>query len=137
MGIKIIMGAPCAGKSTYIDKHSHLLDIVIDLDKICKVFSAAEIDGHYATEEIRSVAIAARAAAVKRAIAISQSKPDIDVWIINADPSPQDLEAYRFLKAEVIKIQATKEICIKRAKQDRPEKFLDLIDYWFDKWDKR
>ena len=75
--INIIAGAPGSGKSTYVKDKANKYDIVIDLDKMAESFTYNEESGHMQSAEKRSVAIAARTSAVKRAIAIHHSKPDL------------------------------------------------------------
>jgi adenylate kinase family enzyme len=132
--INVIAGAPGSGKSTYVKNKAKKYDIVIDLDKIAESFTYNDESGHMQSAEIRSVAIAARTGAVKRAIAIHQAKPDLNIWIVNADPSKEDLEGYRFLKAKIVTLNPGKEVCLERIKGKRPESFTKLIDAWFMKW---
>ena len=132
--INVIAGAPGSGKSTYVKNKAEKYDIVIDLDKIAESFTYNEESGHMQSAAIRSVAIAARTGAVKRAIAIHQSKPELQIWIVNADPSNEDLEAYKFLKANIVTLNPGKEVCLERIKGKRPDSFTQLVDAWFAKW---
>jgi|Laugrespbdmm15sd_2_1035082.scaffolds.fasta_scaffold19305_2 hypothetical protein len=132
--INIIAGAPGSGKSTYVKDKASKYDIVIDLDKMAESFTYNEESGHMQSAEIRSVAIAARTSAVKRAIAIHHSKPDLQIWIVNADPSKEDIEAYRLLKAQIVTLNPGKDVCLQRIKGTRPDSFVQLVDAWFAKW---
>ncbi len=134
MSLNIIAGAPCAGKSTYIETNAAQGDLIIDLEKLSKALTLDCDDGHFVNPEIKSVAIAARTGAVRRAVAIYQANKDLNVWIIQTDPSKEELEGYKFLKANIVFLNPGKEVCVERASRLRDPKMLEVIDKWFDKW---
>lgn len=137
MSLNIICGAPCSGKSTYIQTNAQRGDLTIDVEKISKAISFDCEDGHFVTPEIKSVAIAARMAAVKRAIAIYQGNKNFNIWIIQTDPSNEELDAYKFLKANIVFLNPGKDVCLKRAKNTRDPKMIQIIDKWFSKWENK
>ena len=134
MSLNIICGAPCAGKSTYINNNAQENDLIIDVEKLSKALTPNCDDGHFVSPEIKSVAIAARTAAVKRAVAIYQANKDFNVWVIQTSPSQEEIDAYKFLKANIVFLNPGKEVCVTRAKEQRKPEVLDVIDKWFTKW---
>ena len=127
MTINVIIGPPCAGKSTYISDKSIAGDVLIDYDKIAMALGSES--SHNSDGSIRSMALMLRFSAVQKII----NGIDSDSWVIHTNPSAGLVKQYIDSSAVFSVIDPGKDICIERAKQDgRPEGTLDAIDNWYD-----
>ena len=126
--VYLVYGAPCSGKSTYVQKHFKAGDIVCDLDKIYSslCFNEEHEEEIYAQEIAKKLyknlikIIHNRAGHWKNAYVISlantKEKLKNAIEQVNAD--------------EAIYIDTPFEICMERAKE-RPFYFQWLIEDWF------
>lgn len=125
--LHVILGPPCAGKSTYAQEHASEGEVIVDFDLIAQALGSKT--AHDAPEQIKIAAFAARAAAINAAI-----KKDLEAWIVHTSPSQEQLEAYKQAGAELIEIEASKEECLQRAQDDnRPQATLDAIESYFER----
>lgn len=124
--ITVVIGPPCAGKSTLIAEKRGENDPVIDFDAICKALGSP--NHHDAPDSIRRVATSARAAAVNRIL----KGVDDNAWIIHTSPSDAQLDAYRDAKADLVLLDPGIEECLKRVESDsRPERTSETIREWY------
>lgn len=122
--IHIISGAPCSGKTTYIEQHKNKNDIVIDTDKLAKALGA-ESD-HKADAAIYKAALDAREIIINN---IQKYNAD-NVWIIDTRPCQENILKYNSMDADFITLDPGKEVCLERAKE-RPEGTAeDIEDYY-------
>jgi predicted kinase len=119
--ITIVTGAPCSGKSTHVAQHATPSDIVIDMDRIALALTVDGVGNHDYDDKIRSVARAARNAAVKQALSVAQGERYLNVWIIHTDPSANDRQMYRAMNARIIEVDPGKKVCLERL-GSRPER---------------
>jgi predicted kinase len=119
--ITVVTGAPCSGKSTHVAQHATTGDIVIDMDRIALALTVDGATHHDYDEKLRSVARAARNAAVKQALSVAQGERYLNVWIIHTDPSANDRQMYRAMNARIMEIDPGKQICLERL-GSRPER---------------
>lgn len=119
--ITVVTGAPCSGKSTHVANEAKPGDIVIDMDRIALALTVDGATNHDYDEKLRSVARAARNAAVKQALSVAQGERYLGVWIIHTDPSANDRQMYRAMNARIIEMDPGKQICLKRL-DSRPER---------------
>lgn len=125
--IHVIIGPPCAGKSTYINEHKKDGDLVIDYDVIASALGSPK--KHDAEGLIKKAAFEAREGAIKEAL----KSPGSESWIIHTKPSTQQLENYEKAEAEIIKLDPGRDVCLERARQDeRPQCTFDGINRWYD-----
>ena len=130
--IHIIVGPPCAGKSTYLNDHAKPGDLRVDFDKIAKCLGAAE--SHDAEGIVKTAAFAARDAVIKTAT----DNPDAESWIIHTSPTDEQMESYKSVNADVIVLDPGKDECLARAERDgRPERTFDAINQWYSNTKKR
>lgn len=123
--IHVIIGAPCAGKSTYVREHANDGDLRIDYDAIAMTLGAAS---HGSDGIIREAALSAR----KAAIAIALDNPDAETWVIHTSPTDWQRERYEEAGAEFITLDTDMETCLRRVEEDgRPEGTADVIREWF------
>ncbi|HJD68625.1 MAG TPA: ATP-binding protein [Corynebacterium kroppenstedtii] len=68
MALYIITGPPAAGKTTYIETHAKPGDIRIDYDAIANTLTGSPANNHEHKQHTKTVAEAARDAAMQAAI---------------------------------------------------------------------
>lgn len=129
MTIHIIIGPPAAGKTTWTDEHAADDDIIIDYDRLAQTLGAAK--AHNADEPVRSVAYAARAAAISKTLALA-GDAGVDAWIIHTSPTAEQMERYEQAGAEFVLVDPGHDVTMRQAKDDgRDEDTLERIDAWY------
>lgn len=127
MTIHVVIGPPCSGKSTYIREHARDGEVRIDLDDMAQALGSKS--PHDSKGAIRSAAISARAAAIKRCM-----DDGADAWIAHTSPTDEQMKAYEDAGAEVTTMDADEETCLKRAEDEgRPSWTFRVIREWFGK----
>ena len=125
--ITVVVGPPCAGKSTYVAAQKAAGDVVVDFDHLARALGSTE--AHAAPEPVRAVAFAARKAAIKTVL----DGVDAPAWIIHTNPWPGQLATYESAGADVVVLDPGLEECLARAASDsRPEGTEDAIRQWYD-----
>ena len=114
--ITVVTGPPCGGKSTYIKENAKDGDIVIDMDKIALALIQGKPESHEYGEEVRSIARAARKAAVKQSLVVGQGNR-LGIWIIHTDPSVADRTNYRIVSARFVECSPGLRVCLERLKK--------------------
>ena len=129
--IRVVMGPPCAGKTTHVMAEATVADIIVDLDRLARALQPVQLDdrSHVYPQHIRHVAIGARAAAIDRASRLTNT--GAEVWIIHGDPSPEDLDLYRFLRYQVITVDPGRAEVERRARAERPPAVWPFIARWY------
>lgn len=129
--IRVVMGPPAGGKSTYVRERAGLGDVVVDLDALARALMPAQLDDrtHVYPEHVRHVAIGARAAAIDRATRLVGL--GVTVWIIHADPSPEDLDRYHFLRYQVITVDPGRAVVEARVAAERPAYMAAYVPKWY------
>lgn len=122
--IHVIIGAPCAGKSTYVRENAKTGDVIVDYDRIAQAIGA---DGHLPTGDIKGAAFAARKTLIDYVVT-----NDCESWIIHTSPSDEQRKAYEDAGAEFIVMDTDMETCLQRMKDDeRPPETETLIRNYF------
>ncbi len=124
--ITVVTGPPCGGKTTYVRENANSGDVVIDMDRLALALTTEDVQDYDYSDSVRSVAIAARKAAVKQAIIVGQGQRD-GTWIIHTDPNVDDRYAYRVAGAKFVECSPGLQVCLERAKH-RPLKNQKKID---------
>ncbi|MFT2014599.1 HK97 family phage prohead protease [Streptomyces sp. 796.1] len=127
MAITVVVGPPCAGKSTWIAAQRTAGDVVIDFDQLAQALGSTS--PHAAPPAVREVAFAARKSAIGRVL----RGVDADAWLIHTNPWPGQLARYEEAGAAVVVLDPGMETCLARASADgRPEGTEDAIRQWYD-----
>ena len=124
--LHVVCGAPCAGKTTYVENNAGENEVVIDTDKIAAAFGGKD---HQSQGEPFEVALKARETAIQHAL---NSKND--VWLIDSLPTAENLKRYKTAGAEIVLLDVKKETCLSRAK-DRPAGTVEAIEKYYGKTD--
>lgn len=124
MKIKLVYGAPCSGKSTYVKEHAGNHDFIWDFDKLlmaCTNQTGQSADGHPMANFIIDLR--------KKIIEEVQSRPSVEnlyitcLWI--TDKLKSEVEG---LDTEEIFIEATKEECFQRLNSDENWIIVNKVD---------
>jgi hypothetical protein len=127
--VYLVYGAPCSGKTTYVEQHAGTDDLIIDIDKLCAAISInplytkpdAIVDAATGIRDYLISAIAGGAGTWR------------DAWVIGGYPSKTKRDAIiKQLNAEPIFIDANIETCMQRAKYPGYE---DIIAGWFARYE--
>lgn len=125
--ITVVVGPPCAGKSTWIREQAQAGDVVVDFDQLATALGSTT--PHAAPADVREVTFAARKGAITRVLQGLTS----DAWIIHTSPPPGALEEYEKAGAEVVLIDPGADVCRERAEADgRPDGTADAIEQWYE-----
>ncbi|OZE03058.1 hypothetical protein CH249_14675 [Rhodococcus sp. 05-2255-3B1] len=124
--INVIVGPPCAGKSTYITDNAEPGDTIVDFDKLATAFGST---GHHDTPlSQRRVVQAARHAAIHQ---ILMGRVE-NAWVIDTDPTRMMQAQYRRAGANIILLDPGMEECLARATEDnRPDWTAEQIRRWY------
>jgi predicted kinase len=122
--IRVVIGASCSGKSTYIKKTKTPDDVVVDFDALAKALGSSV--SHKSTGDIREVAFAVRDAAIRKVM----QGVKFDAYIIDTSPKQERVSLYRGKNAEFILIDPGIETCLERAKE-RPKGTIESIYEWY------
>lgn len=129
MSLRIVTGPPSAGKTTYVREHAQPGDVVIDYDRLAQALSAEGADSHRHAEAVRTVAYAARTAAIASAL---RRVATVDVWIIHTRPRSEAMDKYARHGAEVITIDPGQDVVTQRAARLRGEAAQREVTRWYE-----
>ncbi|VXB75436.1 head maturation protease, ClpP-related [Pseudoclavibacter sp. 8L] len=125
MTATVIVGPPCAGKSTYAWATRDATELVVDYDRVAQALGSST--AHAATGAIREAAFAAREAAIGVALNTSQGS-----WVLHTSPSAEQISAYEEAGALFALLDPGEDVCIQRAEDDkRPDGTEDTIRAWY------
>lgn len=126
--VTLVVGPPCAGKTTYVQQHALPDDIVIDWDMLA--VEAGSPVAHDHAEQHRLAANAARKQLEQQIV----DTDDVRAWIIRTLPSPTDrtsvMRRLRATRLEVI--DPGPQTCLARAALDQRDPDIDAaILTWY------
>lgn len=124
--IRVLVGPPCAGKSSYIAEHAEPGDTIVDFDSLAKAFGS--VAHHDTPLSMRRVVQAARHAAISQ---ILMGRVE-NAWIIDTDPTRMMQAQYQRAGAEIVLLDPGLAVCLERAVTDeRPDWTADQIRRWY------
>jgi predicted kinase len=132
MGLTIVTGPPCAGKSTHVDEQRQPGDVVIDFDRIAAALGhdGDQVDWSKDSSH-RHLARVARAAVLKTVLA--GDLRDRTVWVVETNPERWQVAAYRRAGGTTVELDPGRDECHARAAAaDRPAATHGEIDTWYD-----
>jgi hypothetical protein len=129
--VTVVIGPPAAGKTSWALLYAMSGDVVIDLDRIAAALRPVDAVGHTYPQHVRHVAIGARQAALRRAVALPASS-GARAWVIHAIPTAAQLKAY-------VGDGWTVHVCdpgadVVRARitsSSRGRRHMDAVDRWY------
>ena len=121
--IRVVVGPPCAGKSTYVAEHRSPGEVVVDFDALAMALGSSS--SHAAGGAVREAAFAARDAAVGSVLDAGAG------WIIHTSPKAAAVARYEAAGAEFVLLDPGADVCRARA-AERPEGTLERIDAWYE-----
>lgn len=124
MAITVIIGAPCAGKSTYARESMASGDVVVDYDELAKAFGSDKPHESYGA--VRTVALAARREAIRSIL----RGVEANAFIIHTNPTKEQVDDYIKADAQFVFLDPSKETCLARAEQ-RPATTAAAIEDWY------
>ncbi len=125
----LIIGPPCAGKTTYALKHKLAGDVLIDFDRLCLALGA--LREHDAPDSVKKMAGLVRAVLLAK---IDSGKTDIEaaVWATRTRPSDVELEKFLELGWRVHVLDPGIGVCLERAdREKRPHDTAKAIEAWY------
>lgn len=125
--LTVVVGPPCAGKSTYVRRTAAEGDVVVDYDAIARALGSPH--AHDAPRPVADCAFRAREAVVGRCM-----ERDYPAWVIHARPSPAQLRSYRDHGARVVLLDPGVDECLRRCEADgRPAGTAERIRDWYER----
>lgn len=128
MALTVVIGPPCAGKSTWAREHAKRDDLIIDFDKLAIALAGPGADPHDHPPPLMAVAKAARNAAIDAAV---KQADRVDVYVIHSNPSAERLAEYRRGGAQVVTVDPGRDVVRERCKAERPARMFAAIDAWY------
>lgn len=124
--ITVVIGPPCAGKSSYVQQNSTPGDLIIDFDSLATAFGSTS---RYDTPlSMRRVVQSARRAAISQVLMGAVE----NAWVIDTDPDRGMLAQYRRAGATIHVVDPGQTECLLRADRDkRPAWTADQIRRWY------
>lgn len=123
--LTVVVGPPCAGKSTYVRRMAHAGDVLVDYDALARVLGSDR--AHEAPPNVADVAYFARHAVVTRCI-----EKGWPAWVIHSRPSEAQLDAYRDAGARLVLLDPGMDECMVRCERDgRPPGTAERIRDWY------
>lgn len=130
--LNVVIGAPCAGKSSFVVEKAGEGDLIADFSKLVSAISVLPDHSENVPERTANTAFMLRKKLIDFMIAKSGV---VDSWIIHQLPTDSDMRRYEKAGAKIHVINPGRDVCLERAKRDgRPKRSFDNISRWFEKY---
>lgn len=134
MKIKIVWGPPAAGKSTYVNGHKGVNDLIFDFDLLMRDLSGFDL--YDRNENLISYLVDFR----QQIVDTLETEEKLDTaWIIVSYPEGELKEQLESMGAEFILIEADKDVCLQRIEEDElrkdKESWRQVVENWFKKYE--
>lgn len=129
MGLIIVVGPPCGGKTTYAQAHAQPGDIIVDWDALAGALAAPGADPYDHAHPVRRCAHRARSAVIAEAL---NHIGECDVYLIHTSPRPAALQAYARQGARVVVVDPGQEVVAARCQAERPPHTLAVAMRWYE-----
>ena len=127
MSMVLVAGPPCGGKTTYLRSHAAPSDITIEFDALVE-------EGGWHRHD-RSPAALSHARR-RFSEGLDALQPGQSAWVEWTAPRRADRGRFRSTHgAEIVVVMASFEVCIERAKAERPPIWQLYIREWFAEWE--
>lgn len=132
MAIHVIMGPPCSGKSTWVRERAVLGDVVIDFDALA-VALGGDDSRDYSHDHFAAVVRTARSAVVEHVLRNRSwhGATGPDAFIIHTRPSPEQLDRYLDVGAQMTTLDPGREIVLQRCRAERPASIVKVAEGWY------
>lgn len=130
MMLHVVTGPPASGKSTFVREHATPGAIRIDFDLMANTLAGLEPANHEHGPAVKKVALAARKAAIDKALEVAADGHE--VWIIHSRPGKSTMERYRAAGAKVHNIDPGKDVVMRRCRAQRPAHLLKVAAAYYD-----
>ena len=128
--IKIVLGSPCSGKSTYVRNNMKDGDIIWDFDLIHQALCNKSSHDHI--KEIREYVFVLREAFYNK---LKEDK-NTTAWIINSSPYKKVRNELReMFDAQLIYLKINKTEALERANKERPSDWINYINNFFERFE--
>mgnify|MGYP000977370160 CR=1 FL=1 len=124
----VVWGAPCSGKTTYVNEHAKAGDVICDYDALYQAISG--LPKYERSESLQGF----MKGLIAEFYSLIEKNPELDAWIVTAarDRNQAEELAARF-DAELIEFRVSRETAHERCDADkRPAEWHEAIDKWFD-----
>lgn len=118
MNLRVVYGAPCSGKSTYVRENIGEKDIVYDYDEISRAITYGQF--HVSKRDLtHQYVIDFRLAMINR---LKEESEIESAWLISTFLTESFKEYVKDFDPEYIKMEASKEECFERLEKDEDRK---------------
>ena len=132
--VYIVYGAPCAGKTSWVNDVASADDVIVDMDSIYQMISIN--DRYVKPDTLRAVAFMIRDQLYDVVKYRNGKWNNAYVIVGGALRGERERLMKRVNADECIFIEAGRDECIKRARAGRPKEFINYINDWFDMYQK-
>jgi hypothetical protein len=128
VGLIVVTGPPASGKTTWIQAHATVRDIVIDLDRIALALAgpgAPQWDHH---DVLLKIAHRARFAAIDEG---ARHLDRVDVYLIHTQPSAKARAKYKRLNARIVVVDPGRDVVMQRVRDMRQPGMEAVATRWY------